>query len=199
MNCVSGQWNVIRYIMRYPQGWCNRYQVFDWDDLRGFDCSLFPGPMDLLSTILNQSFASMECIMSVPFMTWPRIIMESFRESPPVDPENGPPSVWFSWSLSQRDHTLNSNRKARGRKKITYLSHLDPGVLFDRMHLAFAVEHCAQAAPHLAVAGLGLWPSALDIILGPDKICDWIKSVQERKTGVPCRTRTSPAEFLEIL
>jgi hypothetical protein len=106
--------------------------------------------------------------------------MESFRKSP------GRPGEWTSEhsarserNLSHQDHA-GSYRKERGINKITYLSHFAPGALFDRMHLAFAVEHCAQAAPHLAVAGFGLWPSVLDIIIDPDKICNCIKSVQEK-------------------
>lgn len=38
----------------------------------------------------------------------------------------------------------------------TYLSHLAPGSGLERIHLAFAVEQAAQAAPHLAVGNLGL-------------------------------------------
>lgn len=69
-----------------------------------------------------------------------------------------------------------------------YLSHFDPGVLLERIHFAFAVEHCAHAAPHLAVACLGL--SELDNIM------DHRSAVLEKRraSGSP-KKRTSPADF----
>lgn len=43
----------------------------------------------------------------------------------------------------------------------TYLSHLDPGVVSDRIHFALAVAQAAQAAPHFAAGSLGL-PALLE-------------------------------------
>ncbi|TQV96292.1 hypothetical protein IF1G_04875 [Cordyceps javanica] len=54
--------------------------------------------------------------------------------------------------------------KGRGRRYIprrkdeivlTYRSHFDPGVSFERIHFAFAVAQAAQAAPHFAVGNFG--------------------------------------------
>jgi hypothetical protein len=75
-----------------------------------------------------------------------------------------------------------------GKLNVKYLSHFDPGVLLERIHFAFAVEHCAHAAPHLAVGCLDL--SELDIII------DHRSAVLEKRraSGSP-RKRTSPADF----